>query len=198
MVTALTGIDALSHALETYVCRRRNPVSMLYSREAWRLLATNFLRVWSEPDNLTARGAMQLGAAWAGVAIEHSMLGAAHSLANPLTARHGTVHGQAVAVGLPHVIRFNGEVHDDWYRELLLATSDSGITPPPETGARGVADFFNSLVESCGLHSRLADFGVTREELPGLATEAAQQWTAQFNPRQVSREDLLALYEQAF
>ena len=59
---------------------------------------------------------MQLGAAYAGVAIENSMLGASHALANPLTATYGTSHGQAVGLMLPHVIRFNGQVHDDWYR----------------------------------------------------------------------------------
>jgi len=75
-VTALTGIDALAHALETYVTRRRNLVSMALSREAWRLLSGNFERIHEEPQNLDARSAMQLGACFAGLAIENSMLGA--------------------------------------------------------------------------------------------------------------------------
>ena len=102
-VSALTGIDAISHAVETFVTKRRNPVSLLYSREAWRLLAGNFKTVLKDPDNLDARAAMQLGAAYAGVAIENSMLGASHALANPLTATYGTAHGQAVGLMLPHV-----------------------------------------------------------------------------------------------
>ena len=85
LVTALTGIDAVSHAVETFVTKRRNPVSIMYSREAWRLLAGNFKTVLKDPNNLEARSAMQLGAAYAGVAIENSMLGASHALANPLT-----------------------------------------------------------------------------------------------------------------
>ena len=89
-MTALTGIDALSHALETYVTRKRNTISLVFSREAWRLLATNFRTVLHEPDNLDARAAMQLGAAYAGLAIENSMLGASHALANPLTATYDT------------------------------------------------------------------------------------------------------------
>jgi len=104
-VTALTGIDAISHALETYVSKRRNPMSLVFSREAWRHLAANFGRVLAEPTNLEARAEMQLGAALAGLAIENSMLGAAHALANPLTASYGIAHGEAIAIVLPHVIR---------------------------------------------------------------------------------------------
>ena len=92
-VTALTGIDAVSHALETWVTKPRNPASMMFSREAWRLVAANFLTVLAEPNNLEARAGMLLGAAYSGLAIENSMLGAAHALANPLTATYGTAHG---------------------------------------------------------------------------------------------------------
>ncbi|MEM7314109.1 MAG: iron-containing alcohol dehydrogenase, partial [Planctomycetota bacterium] len=75
-VTALTGIDAVSHAVETYVTTRRNPMSAAFSREAWRLLSKNFSRVLESPKDLEARGGMQLGACLAGLAIENSMLGA--------------------------------------------------------------------------------------------------------------------------
>src|SRR5207249_10078818 len=94
-VTAITGVDALSHAVESYVTTRRNPLSQLFAREAWRLLQANFEKVLRRPDNLEARSAMQLGAYLAGSAIETSMLGAAHALANPLTAHYGMTHGIA-------------------------------------------------------------------------------------------------------
>src|SRR5439155_9710943 len=95
-VTAATGFDAIAHAVETYVTIKRNPISEFFSREAWRLLDRNYERVLAEPRNLEARGAMQLGAYYAGVAIENSMLGATHACANPLTARYGTTHGVAI------------------------------------------------------------------------------------------------------
>ena len=107
-ITALTGIDAIAHALETYVARSRNPASLAFSREAWLLLGENFAHVLDDPHDLTARSGMQLGACFAGLAIENSMLGAAHALANPLTTNYQIVHGQAVGLMLPHVIRFNG------------------------------------------------------------------------------------------
>src|SRR5262249_11761793 len=117
-VTAITGLDALTHAVESYVCTRRNPLSQTFSREAWRLLEANLETVLRTPGDLAARGAMQLGAHFAGVAIENSMLGASHACANPLTAHYGITHGVAVGVLLPHVIRFNGTVVAQLYGDL--------------------------------------------------------------------------------
>ncbi|MCB9938962.1 MAG: iron-containing alcohol dehydrogenase [Planctomycetaceae bacterium] len=197
-VTALTGVDAIAHALETYVTKRRNPVSLLYSREAWRLLAANFGRVLDDPTDLEARSAMQLGATYAGVAIENSMLGATHALANPLTATYGIVHGEAIGMMLPHVIRFNGEKHDDWYRELLEASCDDNGMPRPSSGPNGLAEFVTSLVEKAGLATRLPQRNVEEAKLSELATAAATQWTGTFNPREVGESELLGLYRQAF
>jgi alcohol dehydrogenase len=197
-VTALTGIDAIAHALETYVTTRRNPVSLLYSREAWRLLAANFGRVLDDPTDLEARAAMQLGATYAGVAIENSMLGATHALANPLTATYGIVHGEAIGLMLPHVIRFNGEKHDVWYRELLEASCDNNGMPRPSSGPEGLANFVTSLVEKAGLATRLPDRKVEEAKLSELAASAATQWTGTFNPREVGESELLGLYRQAF
>lgn len=196
-VTALTGIDAIAHALESYVTRRRNPISNCFAREAWRQLESSFSRVLHDPNDLAARGAMQVGAALAGLAIEHSMLGAAHALANPLTAHYGITHGQAIAMLLPHVVRFNGQEYSGWYEELLSSTSGLNGAPKPSHGAEGLADFLTRLVESARLPIRLADLGVDSESLPQLSAEAAKQWTAGFNPRQVGESELLDLYRAA-
>jgi alcohol dehydrogenase len=197
-VTALSGIDALSHALETFVTRRRNAASMALSREAWRLLSENFPQVLVDPDNLQRRSAVQVGACFAGLAIENSMLGATHALANPLSAHYRIVHGQAIAVMLPHVIRFNGQQFDNWYRDLLEAKAGENGMPPPDRGAMGIAEFVENLVEQAGLHARLSACGVSRGVLPRLAQQAAAQWTCRFNPRDAGREELLQLYEQAY
>ncbi len=106
-VTACTGIDAIAHAVETAVTRKRNELSQVYSREAFRLTINHLPRVLADPGDVQARAQMQLGAAFAGTAIENSMLGAAHSAANPLTAHFGVAHGMAVGMMLPHVVRFN-------------------------------------------------------------------------------------------
>ncbi len=193
-VTALTGIDAIAHAVESYVTNKRNPVSLAFSREAWRLLEANFTRVLDDPTDIQARGGMQLGACFAGMAIENSMLGATHALANPLTAHFGIAHGQAIGIMLPHVVRYNGTEVNAWYRELIEAGVTGNGMPSPEGGANALAQFLSELVERAQLSTRLADCGVTEQSLPKMATEAAKQWTGSFNPRRVEETDLLELY----
>ena len=196
-VTALTGIDAISHAIETYVTKKRNPLSQVFSKEAWRLLSGSFLRVLSDPQDLEARSKMQLGAAYAGIAIENSMLGASHALANPLTSNFGTAHGQAVGLMLPHVIRFNGQLHNQWYQELLEVSRQHANTPAPESGAEGLATLVESFLTAAGLSLRLEQMNVPLEKLTELANSAAQQWTGTFNPRPVDQATLLRLYRGA-
>jgi len=195
-VAALSGFDALSHAVETYVTKKHNETSSHFSLEAWQRLAPNFLSVLSEPKDIITRGQMQLGACLAGLAIENSMLGAAHALANPLTATYGIAHGEAVALMLPHVVRFNGRRCDDLYRELLAATADEPNCP--HGGAAELADFLREVATTAGLPAKLEECGVDRQRLPQLAKDAAQQRTASFNPIPVTSVELLHLYELAY
>lgn len=198
-VTALTGFDALAHAVETAVTKARTPLSQAFSREAWRHLAPNFLRVIAEPDDLEARGEMQLGACLAGLAIENSMLGAAHASANPLTAAYGVTHGDAVALMLPHVVRRNGAAVEQAYQDLVLATAFDKNTPDQRAGsALGLARFLADAAEAAGLAVRLRDQGVERDRLPELAADALKQWTGSFNPVELRADDYEALYEAAY
>jgi alcohol dehydrogenase len=194
-VAAATGIDALSHAVESFVSRRRNWLSRGFSREAWLLLSASFERVLAEPDDMESRGRMLLGASLAGMAIENSMLGAAHSAANPLTARAAAVHGNAVGLMLPHVVRFNAGAVGDDYRELawLAREPQRSGDGPGEALARCLERF----LEKSGLALRLSSCGVREAELPDLARGAAEQWTAQFNPRPAGEQDFLELYRCA-
>lgn len=197
-VTALTGIDAIAHAVETYVTKRRNSLSLAFSREAWRHLAPNLPRVLNDPDNLPARGAMQLGACLAGMAIENSMLGAAHAFANPLTAAYGIAHGEAIALMLPHVIRHNGRQVESWYRELAECSRGIGLGTNAESAADKLAGFISEVSRQAGLAGTLNACGVSHDELPKLAAAAAQQWTGNFNPVELNQDDYLKLYEAAF
>lgn len=196
-VTALTGIDAMAHAIETHVTRTRNPFSQLYSRDAWRLLIKNLPQVLRDGDDLSARGGMQLGAHWAGVAIEHSMLGAAHSLANPLTAQFGIVHGHAVGIMLPAVIRVNTHQVSDLYRELTRIGHELGMLNS-DTDSLALSEFIQSLCCQAGLKLQLRDLGVPRGQLGALAEDAAQQWTLKFNPVRLDVADLERLYQEVY
>lgn len=195
-VASLSGFDALAHAVETYVNKQRSEISCRFSLEAWVELAPNYLRVLRDPNDFEARGHMQLGACCAGVAIENSMLGAAHALANPLTAAYDIPHGEAVALMLPHVVRFNGRECDTWYREMVAKTA--GLPNCPNGGSEELASFLADVAIEAGLPDKLNSRGVERERLGQLAEDAAQQWTATFNPVPVTSEDLLRLYELAF
>lgn len=195
-VTVLTGIDALSHALESHVSRAATPASRLFSRQAWRLLAGNLPRVFADAADVAAREAVQLGAAWAGLAIENAMLGAAHALANPLTATHSVVHGQAVGLMLPHVVRFNAAASESCYAELAADLDDVG-TATGRCAAERIADWVAGLLDRGRLAGSLTQLGIISPNIPLLAAAAATQWTARFNPRKVCVDDLARLYEAA-
>jgi alcohol dehydrogenase len=194
-VTAITGIDALSHAVEAYVTSARNQVSQMFAREAWALLEANLETVLQTPSDVEARAAMQLGAFLAGSAIENSMLGATHACANPLTAHYGLTHGIAIGILLPHVIRYNSAAVGPLYWELSeqagLANGDGG------SPADALAQRIINLLRLAELPTSLTEAGVSDGILPLLAEEASHQWTARFNPRPVTEKDLLCLYEAA-
>ena len=193
-VTATAGYDALSHAVEAYVTTKRAAASDMFAREAWRLLDQNYERVLNEPHHLDGRGAMLLGSHYAGIAIELSMLGATHACANPLTAKYGTTHGVAIALMLPHVVRWNGEVVGDRYAQLLHASGDEGET---DAGDR-LAARLDRLARAGGLPRTLSEAGIQRDDLPDLARDAATQWTGTFNPRPFDAHAAVELYQRAF
>jgi alcohol dehydrogenase class IV len=182
-VTAIAGYDALSHAVEAYVTKNRTPQSARLALEAWRLLESSYERVLAAPRDLEARGAMLRGANLAGAAIELSMLGATHACANPLTAKYGTTHGIAIAVMLPHVVRWNAEVVGELYRELL---------PGKDLAAR-----LEQLARAAGLPRTLTEIGASEADIPALAADAASQWTGTHNPRPFTDLDARHLYQLA-
>jgi alcohol dehydrogenase len=197
-VAACSGFDAISHAVETYVSTRRNAVSEIFSLEAWRLLEANYERVLKDPLDIEARGAMLLGAFWAGLAIENSMLGAAHACANPLTAAYDTEHGIAIGLMLPHVVRWNGSVVGDRYGQLIDASSEGWNRDCGSDAGEILARRLERLLERGGLPRRLSEARVPHNDLGHLSNEAATQWTGRFNPREFGAVAALELYEQAY
>jgi alcohol dehydrogenase len=183
-VAAATGIDAVSHAVETAGTTKRNDASRALSTEAWRLLSGAFARSLQDPSDAAARERMLLGAHLAGCAIENSMLGAAHACANPLTARYNVVHGHAVGVMLPHVVRFNSSNGQRPYADL----SDD---------VAALARTLTELLAAGDIPATLREHGVKETSLDDMADMAAKQWTATFNPRKVGAAELRTIYEAA-
>jgi alcohol dehydrogenase len=181
VLAAATGYDALSHALETLVTTRRTALSGCFSRSAWRLINGGFERMLEGPENLDARGAMLLGAHFGGLAVENSMLGAAHACAPPLTMQFGLPHGVAIALVLRHVVRWNRPVMGARYDEL----------------AKGLEERLAWIAEAAGLPLTLREAGVGPEALPRLAEDAATQWSGKFNPRPLDVAGALEIYQMA-
>jgi alcohol dehydrogenase len=171
-LTAASGYDAISHAVETLVSTRRTPISECFSREAWRLLNKSFPRVLSHPDDIEARSAMLLGAHFAGLAIENSSLGPAHACAQPLSSNYRLAHGIAMAPVLAHAMEWSGEPKD-----LVSRLRD--------------------LAAAAELPLSLSDAGIPEEALPRLADEAAAQWTGRFSPRPFDAAAAMEIYQAA-
>lgn len=185
-VTAATGYDAMAHAVESFVCTKRTARSQALSLEAWRLLDAHYDRVLAAPNDVAARAAMQLGAFYAGTAIELSMLGAAHACANPVTAKYGTTHGHAIAILLPHVVRWNAIAAESLYAELFGASAEA------------LAERLSMMAAKGDLPRTLREAGASKDDVQALAKEAAEQWTGTFNPRPFDADGALEIYQCAF
>ena len=183
-ISAHTGIDAISHAVETLVTKKRTDDSIQYSRLAFSLLNRSFEKIVNDPNDLDARSDMLLGAAYAGTAIECSMLGSAHASANPLTAKFSIPHGAAVGLMLPHVIKYNSSIEE--ISELYHSLSEESLS-----------DRITSLLKVSNIPSKLGDYGIKKESFKDLANEASGQWTGNFNPKQTDHADFMNLYESA-
>ncbi len=188
-VATLTGLDALAHALESAVSTKRNAVSSVYSEAAFRHLASAIGAVIAGQASQDDRGHMQLGAALAGLAIENSMLGAAHASANPLTARHNLTHGHAVALMLPHVMRFNAEVP----AAAAIYARYSAILAEAQVSSQPLIDWVTTLTAQSGFPG----LNGTAPDFAAMAHDATKQWTGQFNPRPLQADDYVALYRRA-
>ena len=183
-VAAATGIDAVAHAVETAGSTKRNDTSRRLSRDAWGLLESAYESFMRDTSDVAARDAMLLGAHLAGAAIENSMLGATHAVANALTALCGTIHGVAVGLMLPHVIRFNASHGNNPYADLM-------------DNAEALAARIERMLDVGKLPRRLDDVGANEQMIPQLAQIASKQWTATFNPRPVGEEEFRRIFLSA-
>jgi len=196
-VRAATGIDALSHALESMVSRQANPFSQSLSREAFRLIAGSLGEAMRYQADLDAHRRLQLGAAFAGMAIEASMLGAAHAMANPLTAHFGVVHGRAIGLVLPTVMKHNASQPEvaKVYRELAIVAGLASSEASEEEAVALLIDEIDALRFMGGLPRTMEEAGIQVRKVRELAAMASEQWTGGFNPVTITEASYQMLYE---
>lgn len=183
-VRAASGIDAAAHVIETWVCSKANEASRELTILAWQRIKPALLPSIESADDEDVRVAMQMGAFYAGAAIEASMLGAAHACSNPLTARYGTAHGVALGILVPHVVRWNAEADEAQYERL--------------GGSAAVSAWIEDAARAAGFPSTLRELGASMDDIPQLAEMAATQWTGTFNPRPLGVEGAAEIYRRSF
>jgi alcohol dehydrogenase len=194
-VTAMTGLDAMVHAIEAYTSRlRKNPISDMLARQALCLLAGSIRTAVHSGGDKAARSNMLLGAMLAGQAFANAPVAAVHALAYPLGGHYHIPHGLSNSLMLPSVLRFNLPVAGPLYAELAaLVTDDEAAS------AESLIRALEAIIEDTGLPATLSEAKVPEADLPLLADEAMlQQRLLVNNPRDVTREDALEIYRAAF
>lgn len=199
-LTAATGIDAIVHAIEAFTsARAKNPLSDLYAVEALRLLSTNLLSACNEPDNLSARSAMLLGAHLAGLAFANAPVAGVHALAYPLGGIHHLPHGLSNALMLRHVLQHNQEAARDHYAMLAQVLEPGCAGQGSQAQCALLIERLDRLVADSGISPRLRDHGIGEADIPLLAREAMkQQRLLVNNPCPIDEDDARRLYEAAW
>jgi len=195
-VTAATGIDAMVHAIEAYTSKRlKNPLSDALARDALRLLGGNIHEACRNGTNLEARHNMLLGSMLAGMAFANAPVAAVHALAYPVGARFHVPHGLSNSLVLPQVIRFNAVSAQQHYGELATILMPGAKGNSAER-TEALVEMLSALPVDLDLPTRLRDVGIGKKDLDFLADDAMKQTRLLINnPREVVREDALAIYE---
>ena len=197
-VTADTGVDALVHALETYVSVNTTPFAEILGIEAIRLIAENLPAAYAKGENITARYNMSLGATVAGMAFCSGGVGAVHALSNILGIKYHMSHGRSNAVMLPYIVDYNkiGNLKKFARIAQVMGENTEGLTPY-QASEKLVAALFK-LLEIVDIPYRLSDYGATKADIPEL-TEGGMKISRLFvpNPRDMTEEDVKNIYTRA-
>lgn len=197
-LTAHTGLDALTHAVEAYASNASSPVTDLHALEAVRLVSANLLTAMRAPHDLEARARMMLGSLYAGLAFSNAILGAVHALAHGLGGLLDLPHGLCNAILLEHVVAANYETAPERYRNIGLALGAAMPEAGDHAGGRqALLEALSRLTREAGVNCRLSELGVQREDLPELAAKALCDPCLVTNPRPYTIEDIVGIYEKA-
>ena len=208
-LTATTGMDALTHAVEAYTSIQKNPVSDAFAVKAIELIAANLPTACRDGANAGARTNLALASLMAGAAFSNAMVGIVHAIGHSLGGLCHIPHGQAMMMLLPHCVRFNLDrgIHAGLYGELLDALAPAraaglGANASSDERDRAFCEHLASLNDlyhdAYGVPLRLSELGVTREDLPAVAKQARYDGAALYNETEITLEDALAILEAAY
>jgi len=205
LITAATGMDALTHAMEAFVCLGKNPMSDAYATAAIARISRWLIPVLDDPSNAEGRLELAQAATMAGIAFSNSMVGLVHSLGHALGASAGVHHGTCMSIFLPHVLRYNLESRKEQIGELLIYLTDShtfASTPADERATKVIEQIVrlkDRIHDRCGLARSLSETGrVAREELPRIRDLALDDGSLLMNPVEAEADDIDRLLESAW
>lgn len=200
-VTAATGIDAMVHAIEAYTTKhKKNPYSDLLAKQALHLLSANIESATFTPENIEARQSMLLGACLAGQAFANAPVAAVHALAYPLGGHFHIPHGLSNSLVLPHVMRFNLSHASHLYAELApFVSSTINCQQSDELISEDLITYLEQLIAKLELPTKLSQLNIKQAQLAMLAADAMLQTRLLVNnPRELTYQDALAIYQQAY
>ncbi len=196
-ITAATGMDALTHAIECYTSKKANPLSDTYALKAIGLIFGNLRRAYKNGADIDARHAMLLGATFGGMSIATSSTTAVHALAYPLGGKYHMAHGLSNAILLPFVMQFNMDAAEEKFKNIALAMGLSVENLTAQEAAQQMVDNLFSLVRDLEIETSLKDKGITEADLDGMV-EAAAKVTRLLdnNPKPMNKEDIRGIYKK--
>jgi len=193
-ITASTGMDALTHAIEAYTVKVSEPVSDALALYAVELITHNLARAVKDGEDIEARASMLVGSLLAGIAFSHSDVGSVHCMAEALGGIYDAPHGVCNAVLLPYVMEYNAECCIEKYARIAKAMGETFETS--REGAMKAVERVKKLAKEVGLPS-FNSLGVKESDLERLADMAAGNISTDSNPREMSKEDYLVLFKKA-
>lgn len=204
-ITAMTGMDALTHAVEAYTCMASNPISDAYAFGAIKKISENLLKVLDEPKNPEARLELAQASTMAGIAFSNSMVGLVHSLGHATGAVAHLPHGLCMSLFLPYVLEYNKDTISHKLAELLLPLAGADVyasTPADQRAQKSIQvirQMRDVLNERTKLPRTLKETGkVTEAQLDEIAAKALDDGSIIFNPREASIADLKAILKKAW
>ena len=202
--TASTGMDALCHAIEAYSCLQKNPMSDAYAIAAIEIIRDSLVETVKNGGNAKLRLAMANASLMAGAAFSNSMVGLVHAIGHALGGVSRVPHGEAMAILLPHCMRYNLDKLRDLYSRLLLyiAGEETFINTPREERAEKVIEtiekLLNELNKEAGLPIKLSDVNVKKEDFEEIAKKALNDGAIIVNPKEAKKEDIIQILNNAF
>ena len=197
-LTAYTGLDALTHAVEAYVSNASSAITDLNALEAVRLVHKHLLHAVENPKNIEARTGMMLASTYAGLAFSNAILGAVHAMAHSLGGFLDLPHGQCNAILLDHVVDYNFDAAPEKYRRLGNALGGSMPEGAPLDEIRDASlQAIRELKQAVGITDNLCQLGMSMDDLPVLAENALADACMLTNPKQPSASDVMGIYEEA-